>query len=259
MHWLAQLMRRRALHPVWERLHRMSLIGMNYWSSELFATGELDALRYIAQRLDKVARPVVFDVGANVGSYSVACLRAFQNRCQLHAFEPSGATFGKLRSNSALSGDGVYLHQCAMSDHDGTAILHTSEAGSSIASLEQLDRPVRPFDRRLDETVELRTLDGFCLDEGIDEIDLLKLDIEGHELSALRGAKGMVRDGKIRFLQFEFGENNVSSRTYLADFNKILGDRFNLFRIVPGGPLPWRYQGSRSEIFATMNYLAERK
>jgi FkbM family methyltransferase len=252
-------MRRRALNPLWERLYRASLVGMNYWSSELSATGELDALAYVARRLDKVPYPVIFDVGANVGSYSLACLRAFGNRCLLHAFEPSAATFEKLRSNADLSREGIHLHRLAMSDHDGTATLHTSEAGSSIASLEQLERPLRPFDARLDEQVELRTLDGFCLEQGIDQIDLLKLDIEGHEIAALNGAARMLGQGRIRFLQFEFGENNVSSRTYLADFNKILADRFDVSRIVPGGPVPWQYRGSQSEIFATMNYLCERR
>ena len=69
----------------------------------------------------------------------------------------------------------------------------------------------------------------------------------------------MLAENRIRFIQFEFGENNVSSRTYLADFDSVLGRHFDMFRIVPGGLVPWLYEGGRSELFATMNYLCERR
>ena len=69
----------------------------------------------------------------------------------------------------------------------------------------------------------------------------------------------MISEGRIHFIQFEFGENNISSRTYLADFDRILSPQFDFRRVVPGGPTPWSYEGGRSEIFATMNYLCERR
>jgi len=232
---------------------------MNYWSSEFEMTGERAALDYVASRLRKTPEPVLFDVGANVGTFSLACLDAFDGRCQLHAFEPASATFERLRSTSALAIAGVLFHKLALSDHEGTAILHSSEACASIASLERLGRPVRPFVKELDEQVALTTVDQFCQCNEIERIDLLKLDIEGHELAALRGAERMLAENRIRFIQFEFGENNVSSRTYLADFDSVLGRHFDMFRIVPGGLVPWLYEGGRSELFATMNYLCERR
>ena len=256
---LVQVMRRKGFQPFWQLLHRASLIGMNYWSSEFGVTGERDALAYVARQLARVVRPVVFDVGANIGDYSLGCLQAFRGQCRIHAFEPAKATFDRLASVPEFPMETVSLHCLAFSDRDGQAILHSSEPGSSIASLEELERPVRPFDKSLDEEVHVTTIDRFCDDHGIEEIDLLKLDIEGHELSALRGARRMLNKGRIRFLQFEFGENNISSGTYLSDFHKLLADQYRMFRIVPGGLIPWRYEGGPTEIFATMNYLCERK
>jgi FkbM family methyltransferase len=248
--------RTRAFQPLWASLHRISLIGMNYWASELPFTGELDALRWLAARLEDVPEPVIFDIGANVGAYSDAVLKAFSGSCRIHAFEPSRAAFEK--AGERLKGEThVQLNQLAVSDREGEAVLRTSEPGASIASLEPLRQPVRAFVEQLNETVRTTTIDAYCERAAIGEIHLLKMDIEGHELAAVRGARRMLDERKIRYVQFEFGENNVSARTYLRDFVSSLHG-FRFYRIVPGGPVPWEYSGGRSEIFATMNYLVER-
>lgn len=254
---LLSLLRNRRFQRLWERLHRLSLIGMNYWASEFELTGERDALAFVAAKLGSSEPRVIFDVGANAGLFAAAALQAFGRDCRLHCFEPSSATFDLLKANRELDAPGVALHRLAFSNRHGSATLHTSEPGSSIASLEELGHPIRPFDSGLDETVELTTIDAFCAAHSIDRIDLLKLDIEGHELAALQGAKDMLPERRIRFIQFEFGENDISARTYLADILGLLPAGTRLWRIVPGGPVPFAYCGGRSEIFATMNYLAE--
>lgn len=255
MKMLLTIARHACFQPLWRQLHRLSLVGMNYWSSEFHITGEREAMAFVASRLTDVPVPLLFDVGANIGDYSEAALVAFAGRCRLYAFEPSSATFAQLKVR--LKGqDKVLCYRLGFSDRKGEALLHSSEPGSSIASLVNLDRPVRPFDEALDETVSISTIDRFCEEQGIARIDFLKLDIEGHELAALRGAKRMISEGRIHFIQFEFGENNVSALTFLADFVKLLGD-YDFHRVVPGRPVSWRYEGGRSEIFATMNYLCE--
>ena len=256
MSLLAALFRRRMLRPLWRRLHGISLVGLNYWASEFEMTGERQALNYVAGRLTDVSHPVIFDVGANVGDYSVACLEAFGAECHVHAFEPAASTFAVLQGRLARYPD-VTLHKLGLGDRAGTATLRSSGSCSSIASLVDLDRPVRPFADEFSEEVETETIDSLCERQRIDRIDFLKLDIEGFELAALRGAERMIREGNIRYIQFEFGENNVSSRTFLADFARLLAD-YILYQVVPGGPVRWCYDGGSSEIFATMNYLAER-
>lgn len=251
-----EFVRNRRMQRFWTSLHRISLIGMNYWASELRLTGELDALRWLAARLEDVPEPVIFDVGANVGEYSATALKAFDGRCRIHGFEPSGAAFQKATDRHAGNAQ-VRLNRVAISQGEGEATLRTSDPGASIASLEPLDHPVRAFDSRHDETVPTTTIDAYCEREGIAEIHLLKMDIEGHELAALQGAAKLLANGRIRFIQFEFGENNVAARSYLRDFVSLL-DGYRFYRVVPGGLVPWSYCGGRSEIFATMNYLAER-
>ncbi|HZU51376.1 MAG TPA: FkbM family methyltransferase [Sphingomicrobium sp.] len=255
---LNRLVRRRALQPFWQALHGISLVSMNFWANRLRSTGEHEAVRYAARKLPRAPRPIIFDVGANVGEFSELCCATFHEP-DVYAFEPSLATFDILNNNLARANANVSTHRLGFSDEPRDAQLYSSEPGSTIASVHQLERPIRPFHDRFTEIIKLATIDDFCRERGIDRIDYLKLDIEGHEYHALVGAHGLLSAGAIRFIQFEFGENNVSSRTYLNDFIKLLGDRYDFYRIVPGGLVPWRYRGGRSEIFATMNYLCERR
>ena len=254
-----RLLRDRRLQPLWERLFNVSLTGMNYWSSDLTLTGEMDALARIAAATGE--GQVVFDVGANVGDYSQAVLNAFPALGKLHAFEPSQPTASIFRDRLAgpLRAGHVELHTLALSDHEGQAELHSGGAGSATASLhtlapEALDSlPHRPS---LNETVELATLDGFCAAHGIDRIEFLKIDAEGHEAHILRGAQRMIAERRIAFIQFEFGAFNIDSRTYLRDLFEALRS-YRIQRIVPGGLVDLGPYHPRLERFATMNYLAE--
>ena len=252
---LMRLARHRILQPFWRRLHRISLIGMNYWASEFDATGERDALKLVAKFLHPVNSPVIFDVGANVGDFSLACLEALGSSCSIYSFEPSRSTYDLLSGH--VTDTSIKLHRLGFSNIEGHAVLHSSEPGSSIASLEPLDNPVRMFKPELDERVSITTIDRFCETHGIGTIDFLKLDIEGHEMKALQGARQTISNGRLRIVQFEFGENSISARSYLADIVKLL-DGFDFYRIVPGGLVPWVYKDGADEIFATMNYLAVR-
>jgi FkbM family methyltransferase len=228
---------------------------MNFWSSDFRVTGELEGLQHVAASLQSTARPVIFDVGANVGDYALCCRELMPDDAEVHAFEPSARTFALLKTK--LQGSNIHLHNLGFSDSSRDTTLFSSEPGSTIASVHALERPIRPFRDEFAETVSLTTIDSFCAEQGIQRIDFLKLDIEGHEVAALEGASGMIGQGRIRFIQFEFGENNVSSRTYLGDFVRLLAGRYKIYRVVPGGLVSWTYEGGRSEIFATMNYLCE--
>jgi hypothetical protein len=64
----------------------------------------------------------------------------------------------------------------------------------------------------------------------------MKMDIEGHELFALRGAQRALTSRKIGALSFEFGCGNINSRTFFRDFwNLLNGSGFDIWRIAPGG------------------------
>ena len=85
------------------------------------------------------------------------------------------------------------------------------------------------------EEISLDTIDNYCEEQGIKKIHFLKLDIEGHELSALHGAKKMIANGNIYFIQFEFGGCNIDSATHFQDFYYFLKGKYRIHRILKDG------------------------
>ena len=255
---LLALMRRRALQPMWEQLQRVSVIGQNFWASTVSESGELRVLTWLAGRVGKGA--VVLDVGGNLGQYAIAAAVRLRPE-RIYSFEPSQVTRDGLHQAIRAAGlDGTILPQAfALSDRTGTATLHSSHACAPTASLHDLRNPIDGFRPEFSEQVELQTVDGFCSAHGIEQVALLKIDVEGHELSVLRGAGQMLAQGRIAHIQFEFGEANLDSRTYFRDFHDLLAKDYDLYRIVSDGLRGIPCYRPSLEVFATMNYFAVRK
>lgn len=186
---------------------------------------------------------VVFDVGANRGRYARLAL-SMRPDLSLYCFEPSPVAYQELRSLPVKS------FPFGFGDEDSEQVPFFAEvAGSELSSL--YPRHIDSFSKV--ESVSLRRLDSFCGEHQIDRIDLLKLDVEGHELAILRGM-GRLRPARV---QFEFGGCNVDSRTYLRDFFEVLSD-YAIHRIVPKG-LRQVFYNERLELFTTTNFLAIRR
>ena len=144
--------------------------------------------------LKRIVRPedITVDVGANVGLYTRTLA---QLSSTVHAFEPSSATAGMLRRTSARN---VIVHEIALSDRDGQAELCIPRDGThltfGLASIEP-DVVGGHEDAKV-ETVQRRRLDS-VISGGV---SFVKIDVEGHELSVLRGAFGLIEKCRPVFL-----------------------------------------------------------
>lgn len=140
---------------------------------------------------------LVFDVGANIGVRS----KIFQHLgCRVVAIEPQRLCIAALRRNF---GADIHIVASGVSDHEGAADLHCSDA-TVISSLSKdyiaaTSRSGRfaGFDWNRTERIHLTTLDSLVGRFGVP--DFIKIDIEGHELAALRGLSAAVPA-----LSFEF-------------------------------------------------------
>lgn len=95
----------------------------------------------------------------------------------------------------------------------------------------------------------------------VQRMHVLKMDIEGHEMAALKGSERVLNEGKIDTIQFEFGSANVNSRTFFRDlWESFTSYHFILYRIVSGGTaLPIRKYSESLEYFrGATNYIAKR-
>jgi FkbM family methyltransferase len=250
---------KRSMQGFYEGLLGVALDGMNYGRGGNFRTsGELHLLHHIKNNLKDAPKPILFDVGANIGEYSIALADFFGSASTVHAFEPSKETFEKLKTTIGPRTN-VVANNCGLSDSEGTLRLYKNTERHTLASVYQRD--LEHYDLKLDqvEEIQLSTVDAFCTTHGIERLHFLKIDIEGHELSALKGAERMIREGRIDFIQFEFGGANVDSRTYFRDFFTLLKPNFRIYRIVRDGLRPIEQYMESYEQFNTINYLAAKR
>jgi len=243
---------------LFEDLHRLSLQGMNIggWTNT-DNSGEKNALYYVFDKLKKRDNLILFDVGANVGNYSILLSGIFTQNYRVFAFEPSKPTFKKLTQNTQHYRN-ISLYNFGFSDKNTSLTLFSNKELSGLASL--YNRRLDHFDINMNikEEIKIKTIDSFCAENDITHIDFLKLDIEGNELNALHGAKKMLDNHKIDFIQFEFGGCNIDSRTYFQDFYYLLKEDYYIYRIVKDGLYKINQYKELYEAFTTTNYLAER-
>lgn len=177
-------------------------------------------------------RPTIFDLGANVGDWSQRLLQELPE-ATVYLFEPSPGCQAAIREKQLPR---ATLLPYAAGEQAGRALLHFSSETDGSASLHvRGDTPFRELTYQARE-VEVVTIDQVIESKQIAFVDFMKMDIEGNELFALRGARQALAARKIGALSFEFGCTNVNSRTFFKDFWDLLtASGYSLARITPGG------------------------
>lgn len=249
-----KIIARRLFQPFFQALHKFSLAGMNFGGGgSVLGSGEENVLSLLQNRMSG-KMPTIFDVGANVGDYALSSQSIFPD-ARIYCFEPSPSAFAMLRRNLRKY-ENIKIRNIGLSDSSKKMNLFSNKKGSGFGSV---------YQRRLDhiglklshkETIHLETLQDVCKKEKVRTIDLLKLDVEGHEYSVLQGAKGLLESGKIGMIQFEFGGCNIDSRTFFQDFFYLLNPQYDIFRVLQDGLFPITTYRELDEVFVTTNYVA---
>jgi len=145
---------------------------------------------------------VVFDVGANFGLFTRFLSEAVGEEGKVLSFEPIPQIFEALsQSVKKLKLSNVECLKLAVSDRPGCAEMAIPLRGDGSrnhyeASLEEVGagQETETF------TAEMVSLDGLCADRGLGRVDFIKIDVEGHELSVLRGARRLMGQCRPRIL-----------------------------------------------------------
>lgn len=252
--------------PFFSKLHAFALKGMNVGTgSTITQSGELSVIQRLRDSWNAREQVTLFDVGANKGDYALALLEAFQAHPNtlIYAFEPSNPVFAELQQalRSHPQGQRLQAFNIGLGEKNERRTLYSSgESGpSGLSSLypRRLDHFNIPMKAR--EEIELQTLDDFCAAHSVASIQLLKLDVEGHELAVLQGAHRMIEGKAIEAIQFEFGGCDIDSRTFFQDYFYLLNPQYRLYRILIDGLAPIDAYQEEQEIFLTTNFLALRR
>ncbi len=241
------------LQRFWERLFDISLVGMNYWGAAKFEiSGELPLVKKILRNQEGA---IFFDIGANDGKYSRAIAEILPKTSKIYSFEPFSTVYAKLcEATGALKN--INCHNFGFGAEEDVLEIFYTPGVEELTSLYS-DIPDRDLMRA--EKVSIKTLDKFLLSEGIEKIDYLKIDVEGHELKVLEGAKQALNEGRIDHIQFEFGESMVDSRVFFRDFWELLHEDYKIYRILPKGLRRIEEYHRSLEIFHCVNFLAIRR
>jgi FkbM family methyltransferase len=187
----------------------------------------------------------IIDGGASVGNYS-AGYAAEAPDATVHAFEPLEMAFLQLQG-MAEKVPSIKPWQLALSDFSGPTALHVGETWTGG----QIDP---------DGEINITAITGrdFCAEHGIDRVNFLKLDVEGHELKALDGFDLE----KVDFVQVEAGVNRhqTQMRSYQELYDYLVERKFwvfgfydQIFEFKQGafvGTVDFPYQQAHSEYVA---------
>ena len=182
--------------------------------------------RWVDIFLDRALKPgyVAIDVGANSGCHTLVMASAVGGSGKVVAFEPNPRMFNRLQANVKLNRlENVDLCPVALSDQSGIVTLHIPKDGDYNQGLGSI------HSANLEEASDQINVPKISLDDWVDEhylsrIDLIKIDVEGHEMQVFKGAYQTLKKFK-PILIFEFSERQWRNAGVTAEqVEKLLGD-----------------------------------
>lgn len=233
------------------------------WRADTYESKEPETLHWI----DTFFHPgdVFFDVGANIGLYSLYAAQRLKGQCSVYSFEPEALNYAKLNCNVRLNGlSGTVLPCCAaISDTLALAPLNlhpcdfdlieegSYEPGSSMHSfgsvLDFEDKAFTPYHVQLMFGV---SLDLLCGTFGLPVPNHIKIDVDGHEDKVMRGLSGLLADRSLRSVLVELnlkdGKNlHLKEQLFAAGFAEYLDSPEHSDTALKGSP----WEGTSNRIF----------
>jgi FkbM family methyltransferase len=196
---------------------------------------------------------VVTDVGANIGIYSQFLSRCIGPTGLVHSFEPSPDNFGRL-SASTRHLSNVRLTHAAVGERSGECKLYVSDKLNVDHRAYKADG-----DSRRAISIEMVALDDYF--KPGERVDLIKMDIQGYELHALRGAQRVLHENMEIHLLLEFWPAGLEQAGVgweeLVEMLQSLN--MDLTLVKPCGLVPFDARDVRNDISWYVNLFAHRR
>jgi FkbM family methyltransferase len=189
------------------------------WRARTFLTKEPETLEWI----DTFAPgDVLFDIGANIGLYSIY---AGSRSVNVVAFEPEAQNYALVQQNIFLNGlaDRIKCISVAVSDRQGVDYLYVSRfrAGESMHNFGAAeDWQQRPFNASFRQGIVSFSLDGFLDYQSEPFPTHIKIDVDGIEAKVIRGAHRTLRDPRLKSLLVEFDGASADDVEAIAEVER---------------------------------------
>lgn len=204
-----------------------------YWKTKLF-------LNIVREGMTCV------DVGVNIGYYSLFFAKLMNDKGKILSFEPNpNNCFWFKKSIQANNYKCIKLYRYALSDKEGTATFYLGKRsgwGSFFFSQYAAAPEKKPI------TVKTQKLDNVLKEEGINTVDIIKIDVEGADLLVLRGAERILKRENVK-LAMDVDVKTTEEKSDLFNFLESCG--FKIFRIGKELTPIERIDEKTKEIYAT--------
>jgi len=209
---------------------------------------------WLMRQINRIHSPkIVFDVGGNVGDWSLGAGSVFKNGV-IWTFEPIPDVFRMLETN-VVGKDFIRPFNLALSDKIGVLNFNYYPNANLFNSVYE------HFKGGVAVKTEVNCIDGdsFCMEHNINEIDFLKLDVEGSEHLVLKGFSHMLQNQKIKIIQFEYGIFSIESKFLLKDYFQLFSEYGYLVGKVYPNYVDFTEYNWSLENFLGANYVAVRQ
>lgn len=220
-------------------------------TNTLWTNGEKELIENTAS----LGLNTIFDVGANIGNWTRLAYDAHP-KAAIHSFEIVPDTFNVLTEKTSDLASRVHLNDFGLSNDDGVVPVSVDPSSNVLASM--LDFEGNAASPGKLEKVDCQVKRGadYCAKQGIEMLDFLKIDVEGAEQQVIEGFLPMIKDKKIRLLQFEYNRGAIISHFLLRDFYELLAPLgYKLGRLFPEGVQFHDYTLAHED-FQGPNYVA---
>lgn len=189
---------------------------------------------------------IAFDVGANIGDYSIFLSQLVGDSGKVYSFEAASNTFKNLQER-------LYQAECNNIRTFQNAVfsentqIEFNEFPEDFSVWNSIGKPqmLNPYGSGeyvpivKTEIVEAISLDSFCKENHIENIDYLKVDVEGAESDVFKGAIGLLNAKAIKFIQFEISQKMLEglNRSAKSSFDILIANGYECHKITNTGDI----------------------
>lgn len=193
---------------------------------------------------------IVFDIGANMGFYSIWMSRSVCELGKIHSFEPNTENFNRLSHNILVNQfNGQFIpNKLAVSSKNGKMKMTNGFDGENHLVDSNFGGS--------SSIIDVVCLDYYCNQHKINKIDFIKIDVEGFELDVLKGGINQLTKKNIDVIQLELNGtliNSGSTKQDLISFVEEIGYQFCIYDFKINKIIPFIVNNKRENYLITNN------